>query len=569
MFKRRKKYKHFKHIDPDQIFLDDYNSPGFDIHRFEGRMEKPVSKRSIYAFLSGTLVVLIVFSFKLGNLQIVKGQAYYDISERNTLNIQEIFSDRGIIYDRKNVELAWNEIKQEDQDFPNRSYINSPGFGLLLGYVSYPKKDEKGFYWQKEFIGLDGLEKEYNFALNGKNGEKIYEKDALGNIISENVLNGPIHGTNLQTSIDAGVQSALYSAIEDLSTRIGYEGGTGALMDIYTGELIALTSYPEYNPQIMSDGKESEIIQGYLNNEYRPFLNRATSGLYSPGSTVKPFIALGALNEGKIDANTNIFSSGEVRVQNPYDPDLYSTFRDWKEEGHGWTDIVKAIGESVNTFFYAIGGGYENQEGLGITKIKEYIKAFSIGDVTGIDVGTEVSGVVPDPEWKKEFFDGDTWRLGDTYNTSIGQYGFQVTPIQMLRAMSAIANGGRMITPTIIRGVDAKAKNVSIKIPDEYYKLVRRGLRYTVTDGTGGLMNVPYVDIAAKTGTAQTGFQNKFVNSWSLGFFPYESPRYAFVVLMERGPSENDLSASFVVRSLMDWINQNAKEYLGNETIDE
>lgn len=569
MFKKRKKYKHFKHIDPDQIFLDDYNSPGFDVHRFEGRMEKPVSKKSVFTFLTGVIVILIVFSFKLGNLQIVKGQAYYDISERNTLNIKDIFSERGIIYDRNNVELAWNEIKEEDQDFPNRSYIDKPGFGLLLGYVSYPKKDEKGFYWQKEFLGLDGLEKEYNFALNGKNGEKIYEKDALGNIVSENVLNEPIHGTNLQTSIDAGVQSALYSAIEDLSIRIGYEGGTAALMDIYTGELIALTSYPEYSSQVMSDGKESEIIQGYLNNEYRPFLNRATSGLYSPGSTVKPFIALGALNEGKIDATTNIFSKGEVRVQNPYDPELYSTFRDWKDGGHGWTDVVKAIGESVNTFFYAIGGGYEDQEGLGITKIKEYIKAFSIGDVTGIDVGTEVAGVVPDPNWKKEVFDGDAWRLGDTYNTSIGQYGFQVTPIQMLRAMSAVANGGRMITPTIIRGVDAKSKNVAIKIPDEYYRLVRKGLRYTVTDGTGGLMNVPYVDIAAKTGTAQTGFQNKFVNSWSLGFFPYENPRYAFVVLMERGPSENDLSASFVVRSLMDWMNQNDKEYLLNGAIDE
>ncbi len=556
-----KKKRIQRDIALDEIFMDSHNMPDFDTQQFEGRIETPISKRSLITLSIFFFLIISVFSAKLHVLQIKKGEAYYKISERNALNGQIIFADRGIIYDRNGVELAWNEEKEEDGTFGKRAYIQKGGFGVLLGYVDIPKKDKFGFWWQEKFIGKDGLEKYYDDSLNGENGSKFIEKNALGEIESENIVNTPEHGVNLNVSIDSRLQTVMYDAIVDLSSRIGYEGGAGVIMDIYTGEIIVSTSYPEYSSQVMSDGEPNEVIQEYLNNTRKPFLNRPISGLYSPGSIVKPFVAIGALHENVITKDTRILSTGSIEIPNPYNPELSTIFRDWKEEGHGYVNVVRAIGDSVNTFFYAIGGGYKGQTGLGISKIDEYMKLFGVGQKTGVDMQGEVTGVIPNPDWKKRVFKGDAWRLGDTYNTSIGQYGFQVTPIQMVRSIAIIANEGVMVTPSFSLESISKPQKITKDISPENYALVKEGMRDVVEAGTGMLLNVPYVNVGAKTGTAQTGVGNKFVNSWSVGFFPYEEPRYAFVVMMERGPSKNDLSSSFVMRQVFDFMNTTAPEY--------
>lgn len=548
-------------IEPDEIFMDSHNMPDFDTQQFEGRIETPISKNSL-VFVGGFfLLIVFVFFFKLNSLQIKKGEAYYKISERNSLNGQIIFADRGIIYDRNGVELAWNEEKEEEGAFGKRAYIKEGGFGVILGYVDVPKKDKFGFWWQEKFIGKDGLEKYYDEFLNGENGSKFIEKNALGEVEAENVINQPVHGSNLSVSIDSRLQTVMYDAIVDLSSRIGYEGGAGVIMDIYTGELIVSTSYPEYDPQVMSDGDNQELIKEYLGSSQKPFLNRPISGLYSPGSIVKPFVAIGALNENIITKDTKILSTGSIEIPNPYNPELSTIFRDWREKGHGYVDVVRALGDSVNTFFYAIGGGYKGQTGLGITKIEEYMKVFGVGEKTGVDMNGEIGGLIPNPDWKKKVFKGDAWRLGDTYNTSIGQYGFQVTPIQMVRSIAIIGNEGVMVTPSFSLESIGQPQKISKDISTANYQLIRDGMRDVVEAGTGQLLNVPYVNVAAKTGTAQTGVGNKFVNSWSVGFFPYENPRYSFAVMMEKGPSKNDLSSSFVMRQVFDYINLNAPEY--------
>ncbi len=558
IFKRKKIQRD---IEPDEIFMDSHNMPDFNTQQFEGRIETPISKNSL-VFVGGFfLLILFVFFFKLNSLQIKKGEAYYKISERNSLNGQIIFADRGIIYDRNGVELAWNEEKEEEGVFGKRAYTKEGGFGVLLGYVDLPKKDKFGFWWQEKFIGKDGLEKYYDEYLNGENGSKFIEKNALGEVSAENVINEPVHGSNLSVSIDSRLQTVMYNAIVDLSTRIGYEGGAGVIMDIYTGEIIVSTSYPEYDSQVMSDGDNPELIKEYLRSSQKPFLNRPISGLYSPGSIVKPFVAIGALHENIITKDTKILSTGSIEIPNPYNPELSTIFRDWREEGHGYVDVVRAIGDSVNTFFYAIGGGYKGQTGLGITKIEEYMKVFGVGEKTGVDMNGEIGGLIPNPDWKKRVFKGDAWRLGDTYNTSIGQYGFQVTPIQMVRSIAIIANEGVIVTPSFSLESISQPQKISKDISKENYQLIRDGMRNVVEAGTGQLLNVSYVDVAAKTGTAQTGVGNKFVNSWSVGFFPYENPRYSFAVMMEKGPSKNDLSSSFVMRQVFDYINLNAPEY--------
>lgn len=553
-------------IDPDEVFLDAYNGPQFDTQQFEGRIEKPISKQSVRIVGVVFVLIIFVFTFQLSKLQIAKGETYFDISENNTLFQSLIFADRGVIYDREGVELAWNEMREEGEAFATRSYIQDPGFGVLLGYVQYPKKDKQGFYWQTEFNGVQGLEAQYNEILNGENGYKIVERNALGDSVSENIVNLPIDGESLNLTIHAGMQTAMYNAIADLSERIGYQGGAGLVMDVETGELLVATSFPEYSPQKFSDAKDSAYISDTLNDPRTPFLNRFASGLYSPGSTVKPFIALGALHEGLITANTQILSVGKITIPNPYNPELSSTFRDWQEDGVGMTNVVKAIAESVNTFFYAIGGGYRNQDGLGITKIEQYIRLFGIGSSTESGIAGEVDGVIPNPSWKARVFPNDTvWRLGDTYNTSIGQYGFQVTALQMVNAVAKLISDGYSPTPTLLPRLTQSATQQPegwIDFDERDIDLVKRGMRQVVTDGTGRLLNVSYIDVAAKTGTAQTGRNNEFVNSWSMGFFPYENPKYVFAVLMEKGPSENDLSASFAMRQFLDWIHLNAPEYL-------
>ena len=169
--------------------------------------------------------------------------------------------------------------------------------------------------------------------------------------------------------------------------------------------------------------------------------------------------------------------------------------------------------------------------------------------------------MIPTPEWKKEKFDGEIWRLGDTYITAIGQYGTQVTPLNAARFIAVIANGGRVLTPSLLKGGNPKSVEHLVEFDNADWEIVREGMREGVTYGTSVGLNVPYVKTAAKTGTAEVGSAKLYVNSWSVGFFPFEHPRFAWAVVMERGPSLNTFGATFVVRQLFDWMAVNTPEY--------
>ena len=209
-------------VEPDEIFLDSENLQNFDRQQFEGRIEKPIPKKTI--LLLGILFLFFtgIFGTRLAYLQIQKGEAYFKRSQNNALEKVIIFTDRGIIYDRNKIELSWNK-KTEENPIPTRAYL-SPGFSHLLGYVSYPTQDKTGNFWQGEFIGKDGLEKEYNAKLKGENGAKIIETDALGKIYSENIVNPPKQGDDLITSIDSRVQTELFAFIKNLSENRSFTG---------------------------------------------------------------------------------------------------------------------------------------------------------------------------------------------------------------------------------------------------------------------------------------------------------------------------------------------------------
>ena len=559
IFKKFKKRNKNIFVDPDEIFLDSKNIGNFDRQQFEGRIEKPISKQNINFLILSFVAITMIFSGRLVYLQIKKGEAYFERSENNILEKAILFAERGIIYDRNKKELAWNTKDAENTTFGARSYLSS-GFAHLLGYVSYPAKDKKGNYWQGDFIGKDGLEKQYNDKLKGQNGSKIIETDARGNIHGENIVNIPQRGQDLNTTIDSRIQKELFTLIKNASSNGTFIGGSGVIMNIDNGEVITITSYPEYNAEILSLGKDSKTINSYLTDKRKLFLDRAVSGLYTPGSIVKPIFVFCALIENIISPTKEILSTGSISIPNPYFKDQKTIFKDWK--AHGWTNMMEALAVSSDVYFYSIGGGFEDQKGLGILNLEKYSKLFGIGEKTNIDLPDEKSGNIPNPEWKIKNFKGDIWRIGDTYNTAIGQYGFQVTPLEMARAVSAIANNGKLMTPHLILG-DTEREQVQkdLNIKKEYFEIVHEGMRQAVSYGTAIALNVPYVKVGAKTGTAQLGLSKNRVNSWVVGFFPYENPKYAFTVLMESGPASGSVGASSIMRGLLDFMSIYTPEY--------
>lgn len=547
-------------IDPDEIFLDSENLPDFDTHQFEGRIEKPISKRSLIFLGMFFLIVGIGYMSKIWVLEVKKGDAYATMSENNRLRSTVIFSERGIISDRNNVELAWNS-RGEDENFSSRKYASIPGVAHVVGYVKYPSKDSSGFYYREDFEGVEGVEKAHDAELKGENGLRVIETNALGKIQSQNILKPPKDGKNVVISIDSRVNAKLYEIMENLAKGYNYQGGAAAIMDVHTGEMLAMTSYPEYSSQILTDGDNAEKIHEYITSSETPFLNRVVHGAYTPGSIVKPVMAIGVLNEHIIDPYKKILSTGSIRVPNPYDPTKFSTFKDWK--ALGWMDLRLAIANSSDVYFYSVGGGFGDQKGIGISNIVKYAELFGFGEKTNINFPGEINRPIPSPAWKEKNFPGDPWRIGDTYNTVIGQYGYQLTPIQIVRAVGAIANKGTLLTPKLILGEGQGPQDTkTIDIPQEYFNTVHEGMRMTVTEGTAPGLNLSNVHVAAKTGTAQVGISKAHINSWVVGFWPYENPRYAFVALMEKGPAANETGAVGVIHQLLDWMTVYAPEYL-------
>jgi penicillin-binding protein 2 len=549
-------------FDPDEVMIDAENLAGFDAARPEGRLELPLSRATLATL--GALAVLFVvgFSARLGYLQIARGEAYALRAESNRIEEEVIFAERGTIVDRNGVPLAWNEPLSPDRPWRRREYFESPGFATLLGYVSYPKLDSSGNLTETEIKGLAGVERSYDRALAGENGALLVEVDARGEVVSDGTAQPAAHGQSVTLSVDSRLQGALADALAKVVDERGFVGGAAGVMDLRTGEILAMASYPEYDPETMSDGDDDGAIADWLADERQPFLNRFSGGVFTPGSIVKPYFAAAALEEKTATPNTTVYSDGEMEVPNPYNPDQPSIFTDWK--AHGYVDMREAIAVSSNIFFYTIGGGVAGQqEGLGIARLERYARSFGFGEPIEDLALRGPEGTVPNPEWKEANFDGDPWRLGDTYFTSIGQYGFQATPAQALRAVSGLATG-RLVEPTLVARAEGEPlpEFEAVPVADEHLQVVREGMRRGALEGTARALNIPGLEIAAKTGTAEVGATKAKVNSWVMGYWPYEEPRYAFVTLLERGDRANLFGASPGTRVFFDWMAQNAPEYV-------
>jgi penicillin-binding protein 2 len=555
--RRRLSKRHNPEIAPDEIFLDSTNLPEFDRSKLEGKLERPIS-HTTYVALGGVLVFALGIVFlQAGNLEVWQGTAYAARSAENVLSPETVFASRGAILDRNGVPLVTNT--EGSDGFAERAY-KTPGFSSVLGYVSYPKKDSSGHYYDTTMTGVAGLEKSFDTELAGQNGTVLVEKDALGNKESEGTVIPPVPGKNLTLSLDSRVQTAFYDAIKDTAEQGSFKGGAGIIMDVETGELYALVSYPEYDSNVLSSGGPSDVIESYAHDARGVYLNRAVQGLYAPGSTVKPVEAAGALTDGVITPDTAMNGTGSISIPNPYDPAHPSVFLDWKVIG--WEDLRKAIAWSSDVYFYMVGGGYQGMGGLGIDRLDAWFRLFGFTTPTGIEIPGETHGFVPTPAWKEATYD-EPWRIGDTYHTAIGQYAVQVTPIELARAIAVIANGGKLVQPTLIARQLPAGETVAVS--PAALQVVREGMRMGVTEGTShALADLSFTTLAGKTGTAQTGMKNENYNAWAVGFFPYDHPKYVYTVVLEKGLSGNTIGGVLAMHEFLTALHEAAPDFFGD-----
>lgn len=447
-----------------------------------------------------------------------------------------------------------------------RSYPYGQVFSEVLGYTGRINKDEYSDsfgYSINDYIGKIGIEKYYETELRGTPGEFKKNKSASGKEKGVEIVLAPEAGKNLVLNIDADLQDKVYEALEKSIKNVGAKKGAAVALDPQTGAVLALASYPSYDNNLFSGGISLEDYDRLQNDPNQPFFNRVIQAQYPTGSTIKPFEAVGALQEKMISPLKKINDIGYIEIKSKYDPSIVYKFSGVKP--HGWVDMREAIAVSSNIYFYTIGGGYKDQQGLGPARIKKYLELFGWGQKTGIDLPGEFEGFIPTPDWKKQNLN-EPWWDGDTYNLSIGQSYLKVTPLQVAVAYSAIGNGGTVYKPQILNSVisslESSQQPLKTFTPEvirenfidaENLQVVREGMKDCVQKAYGScvLLNSLTVDVAAKTGTAETS-RDGYYNAWVSAFAPYENPEIVFVVTIE-GVEGLQSATLPVARDVLDW----------------
>ncbi len=441
-----------------------------------------------------------------------------------------------------------------------REYPYGPLLSHVIGYTAKVSSEElegDQEYFVVEQTGKTGLEKTYEEVLRGTPGIIRMERDSSGEVIREKERTQPKAGSSLVLWLDLELQKKLEEGLSRTLANTGTKKAAAVIINPQTGGVLAMASEPGFDPNLFSQGITQKEWDALRLDPAKPLFNRAIGGYgYPTGSVIKPLVALQGLEKGIIDEGTSIYAPLEVCVWNKY-AGRDECFRDWTF--HGQSDVKRAIAESVNTFFYIIGGGYEGRQGLGPENIKQILEAFGWNQKTGIDLFGEGQGVLPDIT--------SQWRLGDTYHLSIGQGLFSVTPLQVASAFGAIANGGKLIQPQMVHQILDSQKNVIQEFSPRVVKdnladqknlnIVREGMRQTVTAGsaTGFLDHLP-VAAAAKTGTAQTGRKalgNKdYLYSWVVTFAPFDHPDFLMVMVVE-DVREGNVADHPVAKDVMQW----------------
>lgn len=435
--------------------------------------------------------------------------------------------------------------------------------GHVIGYLGKLSPEElksqrQAGYISTDSIGKTGLEKSYETELRGVPGRRRFQVSSSGKEQSVLAEVPAVAGKHLQLSVDSVAQGELEKIMNHYLNKGNSSGrGVGIVTEVKTGAIIAMVSLPSFNNNDFSGGITSSTYQSYLTNEYRPLFNRAVAGLYPSGSTIKPVVAAGALEEQVISSETSFLSNGGLKIGQWF-------FPDWKAGGHGTTNVTKSLAWSVNTFYYYIGGGYGNFNGLGVERITSYMRKFGLGRVLGIDVPGEQTGFVPSRQWKEET-KKELWYIGDTYNLSIGQGDLLVTPLQIAAMTGAIANGGTLYRPHLVKSwldpitkkpTDLVFEPVRRELAKPYtLAVIRQGMRECVEYGScRQLADLPFT-VSGKTGTAQWN-STKPNHAWFTSFAPADKPAITVTILVEEGGEGSSISVP-IAREFYQWWGRN------------
>lgn len=471
---------------------------------------------------------------------------------------ENIKREEALILEEKTADLRGVAIEKRS----TRGYIKDAALAHALGYVGDISGSEYELnpgYLLTDKIGKVGLEKFYEKELKGANGKEQVEVDSKGLLQKILAKKDPKPGSSLVLNIDLELQKYSKEVLMNALSSLNLKKGVVIVSDPRDGSVLSIVSLPDFDNNIFTTGDAEKVYPELIADESRPLFNRVISGTYPSGSVVKPVVAAGALSEGIVGAGTWIDCHGEITVPHQYDPSIIYRFVDWQV--HGSVNIIKAIAESCNVFFYHIGGGHGGIKGLGLERLIKYFRLFGLGKKTGVDLFGEVSGLVPDAEWKEKN-KGEPWVLGDTYHLSIGQGDLNVTPLQVNAYTQAIANGGKLYKPRLAKELlDASGKvertvKAQIKaenfISDNYLSVVRQGMRACVTGGSCHKLSALPVSSAGKTGTAQAGKEGEEDHAWFTAFAPYENPEIAITVLIENGIGGYE-TAEPVARDILYW----------------
>lgn len=479
-----------------------------------------------------------------------------DISKKSVLEIKE-----------KNDEFYGINIVTE----PIRTYLYGSLASHIIGYLGQIKSEElennKEVYDMNSYVGRSGIESAFEEYLRGQDGVKQIDINMDGGITEEYIEKEAIAGNNITLTINSNIQKTAEESLKNniekireggFGKKIDAKSGSVIVMNVKTGEVIAMASYPDYEPQLFIDGISNEKWNEYMENE--SIFNRGVQGAYAPGSIFKMVSAVAALEKGVISENETIKTTGVSEYAHKPVCWIYTERRG----NHGTINVKQALKYSCNCFFYEV--GYR----LGIEALEEYAKYFRLGSKTGIELPNENAGVLATRENLEKI--GEQWRLGNTLSAIIGQGQNNFSPIQIARYISMIANGGTVVQPTLIKSITNSAgeelnkeeilnkvreklgcKNIEqseINISKETLRVVKEGMRSVTEEGDGTAYGSFYdfeFDVAGKTGSAEAG---NYTNAWFVSFAPYDEPEIAVVVMIENGNKGS--YAAHVARDIMD-----------------
>lgn len=471
--------------------------------------------------------------------------------------------------------LSWNEVSKillHAPDLPgveineglSRYYPYADIYAHVLGYVgpvSDKDKKDNPLYMVPGFkIGKSGLERYFDYKLQGKGGTIKLEVNAYGRVMNEIERNSGEEGQSLTLTLDARLQRAAYEAF-------GEESGAAVVLNVRTGEILALVSTPSFDPNLFTNGISYKHWNALLKNERTPLVNKAVSGQYSPGSTFKVVVALAALEAGVIDLNTRFNCSGGLDVGN-------IRFHCWRHSGHGSLNVVEALKHSCDIFFY------ETAMKLGIDKIHDMAVKLGMGNVLEVGLDNEKAGIIPTKAWKKARF-GTSWTQGDAANSGIGQGYVLVTPLQLATMLARVVNGGYAVQPTFIKPTEKELSKIKrLDISTKNIEIVKHGM-FEVVNGTGGTagrarFNINGAMMGGKTGTTQvrrismkernSGILRDEQLPWRLrnhalfiGFTPVDNPRYSVAVIVEHGSSGSGVAAPIASKILQEALQLDIK----------